>query len=203
MTNGGALCCRNHVRRLAEDPAIDLLVCVTGPEHEDDPNRQAVVSLGAEFVFLPYEHAADRRLSLSRRIWRRLPFLFEASAVAQPHVDEVFMRLVRTVRPDVVVVNYLPSASFVPSVYSAAVRRVTITLNQETNYYRELGRLGTLPPGASDSSLAVRRLWHFERRVYRRSDAVVALTEADLPAWPGRPRVRVVIPPVFDPQPRR
>jgi glycosyltransferase involved in cell wall biosynthesis len=202
-TNGGALGCRNHVRRLAEDPQIDLVVCVTGPDEEGHANRQAVVPFGAEFVFLPFQEAADRRLPFSRRIGRRWPFLFEASAVAQPQVDTLFMELVRTVEPQVVVVDYLPSASFVPSVYSAAVRRVTITLNREVDYYRELRRLGTLPPDASDSWLAARRLWLFERKVYRRSDAVVALAAADLPAWRGRPRVRVAIPPVFDPQPSR
>jgi Glycosyl transferases group 1 len=199
-TNGGALSCRNHVRRLAEDPEIDLVVCSTGPNEESEPNRQAVEPLGAEFAFLPFRDAPDGRLPLSRRIGRCWPFLFEASAVAQPHVDTLFMELVRTVEPQVVIVDYLPSASFVPSVYSAAVRRVTITLNRETNYYRELRRLGTLPPDASDSWVAERRLSHFERKVYRRSDGVVALAAADLPAWRGRPRLRVVIPPVFDPQ---
>jgi glycosyltransferase involved in cell wall biosynthesis len=43
----------------------------------------------------------------------------------------------------------------------------------------------------------------FERWVYRRSSAVVALTSADLPTFHGRPRIREVIPPAFDPSPER
>ena len=38
-TNGGALCCRNHVIRLAADPAIKLHVVVTGSPQQEIGNR--------------------------------------------------------------------------------------------------------------------------------------------------------------------
>lgn len=201
--SGGALCCRNHVRRLAQDPEIDLLVSSTGPEEHGHLNREAVASLDAEFVFLPFGAGTVAGGPLPRRVGRRWPFLYEATAVAQPQIDTLFMDLVRTYEPQVVVVDYVPSVSFVPSLYSAAVRRVTVTLNRETDYYNELRRHGTLPPDASDSWVTALRVRQFERSVYRRSDAVVALAGDDLPKLRGRPRVRAVIPPVFDPHPSR
>ncbi len=45
--NGGAICCRNHVRRLVSDPRVDLLVCVAGPPREGEPNRQACRVIGS------------------------------------------------------------------------------------------------------------------------------------------------------------
>jgi hypothetical protein len=152
-TNGGALCCRDHVRRLAEDPAVDLLVCVTGPGEQRELNRQAVEALGADFEFLPFQQPApaDERQPLSRRIAERWPLLYEGTALAQRQVDCRFMDLVRAVEPQILLVDYVPSAVFVPSAYSAAIPRVTITLNREANFYRELRRTRRLPGDASDS----------------------------------------------------
>ncbi len=104
------------------------------------------------------------------------------------------MDQVRAVQPEVVVVDYVPSAVFVPSLYATPVPRVTITLKREGEYYREVRRHG-LPPDASPSRFAGWRAGCFERWVYRHSDAVVALTASDLPSWQGAPRTRVVIPP--------
>jgi Glycosyl transferases group 1 len=204
--SGGALCCRNHVRRLARDPSIELLVCMAGPPEHEEANRQAVESLGAEFVFLPFCTDRDPRnapISPARRIARRWPFIMEAEALDQPEIDAAVLARVRAADAQAVIVDYLPSASYVRSLYSARVRRVTITHNLETAYYRDLRKRSAVPPNASSSWLANARVAQFERWVYRRSDAVVALSDGDLPTWRGRPDVRTVMPSVFDPSPSR
>jgi glycosyl transferase family 1 len=204
--NGGALACRNQIRRLAHDPAVDLLVCSTGSPVDEVANRRAVELLGADYVFLPYRGSCGgvrARPQLSRSIARRWPFLFEAEALNQPQIDTAFMDQVRAAGADAVIVEYVPSASYVRSVYSAPVRRITVTLNRETDFYRQLRQTGRLPPDASTSWIAVARVSRFERWVYRKSDAAVALSSGDLPTWRGRPQRREVMPPVFDPSPFR
>jgi hypothetical protein len=109
------------------------------------------------------------------------------------------MEALQLARPDVVVVDYVPSASFVRRLYAERLPCVTITLNREGDFYRELRRHASVPPGASTSLVAAYRAQWFERWVYRRSTAVVALTAADLPTFSGRPLIRSVIPPAFDP----
>jgi Glycosyl transferases group 1 len=200
----GALCCRNHVRRLAQDPNVDLSVCSCGPSDHEQANRAAVESLGASYTFVPFRansevvEAGTRRLSA-----RRWLFHHEATAITQSHVDGAFMAWIAQVEPDVVIVDYVPSVSFIRSVYSAPVPRVTITLNREGAFYRGLRNAGTVPPDSSRSWIANLRLDRFEKWVYRNSDAIVALSSGDLPTWRGRPRVRVVMPPALDPSPRQ
>ena len=200
--SGGALCCRNHVRRLAQEPEIDLSVCVCGPPGDEPLNRSVVEQLGAELTFVGFR-ATGERANGRRPLARRWPFLYEAAALEHAHVEHDVMEALRRLRPDVVVVDYVPSASFVRTLYSGSLPRVTITLNREGAFYRELVRHGGVPPGASASRIAAYRAGRFERWVYRRSGAVVALTSADLPAFPGPPRIRSVIPPAFDPNPDR
>jgi hypothetical protein len=202
-TNGGALCCRNHVHRLARDPTVDLVVCSTGPPDHGVLNREALEASDVEYRFLPFAAPSSRRplRSWARRHW---PFLYENDALAHPEIDGLFAAELRELDPDAVIVDYVPSASFVPSVYRRrSPPLVTITLNREGDYYRRLQRDRTLPPGSSASTVAVWRATRFERWVYEHSDAVVALAAGDLPRGPGRPRLREVISPVFDPHPTR
>lgn len=201
-TSGGALCCRNHVRRLAQEPDVDLSVCVCGPPSDEPLNRSVVEPLGAELTFIPFRPSTDGS-SAAPRLARRWPFLYEAAALEHAHVEHDLMEALGHLQPDVVVVDYVPSASFARALYSGSLPRVTITLNREGAFYRDLLRHGEAPPGASPSRIAAVRAGRFERWVYRHSDAVVALTSSDLPAFGGRPHIRSAIPPAFDPSPTR
>src|SRR5262249_8638292 len=69
--------------------------------------------------------------------------------------------------------------------------------NRETDFFRDLRKLGRLPPWASNSRVANFRLALFERWVYRQCNAVIGLTAADLP--PQRPNgINAVVPPVLE-----
>ena len=101
------------------------------------------------------------------------------------------MEIVDEIKPDVAIIDYLFSALFVPSLFTAPVRRVMITLNRELEF-REQRRLRGQPPDPSEQRLA-----DFENWVYTACNAVVALTAADIPPIAAA-RSRVV-PPLFDP----
>jgi Glycosyl transferases group 1 len=202
-TSGGALCCLNHVRRLAGEPALELSVYVCGPGSDEPLNRAVVAPTGAHFHFIPFGAGPEGSARETRRLARRWPFLYEAAALDHPHVEPALMAELRRSDPDVVVVDYVPSASFARRLYTSRLPRVTVTLNREGDFHRELRRHGAVPPGVSASRIAELRVRSFERWVYRHSSAVVGLTEEDLPAFPGRPRIREAISPVFDRSPIR
>jgi hypothetical protein len=100
------------------------------------------------------------------------------------------------------IVDYVPTALFIRSAYKYPVQRITITLNPEAIYYRDLRRSGRVPTGSSASWVANLRVANFESWVYRRSHAIVGLSRGDFalaPFW----KKRVVMMPLFTPHPRR
>lgn len=201
--DGGALCCRNHVRRLSDDPSIDLTVAVVGPPDSEEGNRGFVESLGAPFVFVsarrPHDAAAKRRgLGLLPRIY---PILLERAAHAAPHVDGEIRALIGDRHPDVVLVDYQPSAHYVPSLFSSTVPRCVITLNREVDFQRDLWMNASRLPGSRlHARVAGSRAARFERWLHARIDGLVALTEHDLPVDPPPNLTTTVIPPFFDPR---
>ncbi|HEU4376930.1 MAG TPA: glycosyltransferase [Hyphomicrobiaceae bacterium] len=123
----------------------------------------------------------------------RWPFPFEAEAAAQSRVHGDAARVIDEVGPDVVLVDYLFSALYAPAIYRRRdVRRITVTLNRESRFLREL----LASNGSPHSSRKVARLWLYEQSIYARSDAVVATNAADVPPFPWFKRV--VIAPMFD-----
>ena len=194
---GGSLVCREHVQRLAALESVDLYVCTIGVVSETERSRVFVNTLGAKFhpiEFAPSDGTPRVRWSLAQR-W---PFLMEESALRLPRIDLAFDRLVDQINPDVVILDYLMTGLFIPSIFRRAMRLVTITLNQEANFYGQLRRMGRLGPDVSSSIVAQVRLALFERAMYRTSDAVVALSPGDVPKL-LHPRVQKnVIEPALD-----
>ena len=193
--NGGALGCREHVTRIAATPGVKLTLCTTGPPEQASGDAAFAASIGARAVFLAWQ---DRPVPPHSR-W---PFLWEAIAAAQSHVDISFAELLAAEAPDLLVVEYLMSALFIRRAYRAPVRRIMITQNWEARFFRDLRQLGLMPSDASATRIAEARLTIFEQWVYLRSHAVVTLTPGDLPLRrPGL--LRAVLPPIFPPRQRR
>jgi hypothetical protein len=62
-------------------------------------------------------------------------------------------------QPQVLVVDYIPSAMFIPSAYKARdISRITITLNPEVRFFREVQRNSANGADFSGSSIARLRL---------------------------------------------
>ena len=201
--NGGALVCREHVQRLAAAPeSIDLTVAALGqPISVSDAWRRAnefVTSLGARYHHLAMWPTIKLRpdpLSWCPRT--RWPFALELSAIHRPYIDAEFAGLVRDLRPDIVVIDYVPGAVWIPSVFRLPVKRVTITLNREAEFHRSARVQGTLNQDVSASPKVDRRVERFERWVYNNSHAVVALSPDDVPRHLNRAVRTAVIEPVL------
>jgi glycosyltransferase involved in cell wall biosynthesis len=199
--DGGSLVCREHVRRLADLENVDLHVCIIGHESQTSGSRAFINSLKANFH--PLEFAIEEDTSHIRWSPRRhWPFSMEKLALGLPKIDVAFDRLVDQITPDVVIMDYLMTGLFIPSIFRRACRLITITLNQEARFYGEMRRSGRLSSDVSNSFIAQIRLGLFERAVYNASDVVVALSPGDIPKLHSRVE-KTVIEPALDEHPSK
>ena len=181
-SNGGSLCCRDHVRQLARDESISLEV-VAAAERRHEPGTLAFLAdLGVDGAFLPYNdtpgHANARGMPWLTRMW---PYAHEQDGLWNSHVGDYVARRVAVGAPDVVVVDYLHSSAFVESLYRGPTPIVTITLNREAEFHADLVRHRYDIGGGAATSLGGARLRRFESWVHARSAAVVAIGRYDLP----------------------
>jgi hypothetical protein len=195
-TNGGALCCRNHVKELSADPRIDLHVCVVGLAALEPSNRAFVEGTGAAFSFVDFRQngpVVDAH-ALHLHPW-------EKTALAEPDVPARLSELASESKPDAIVIDYLPTSFFARPLLTAGVPLVVITLSNEERFFRQLQEHTSSPDWAS-SDLAVRRLEAYELWLYHQADAVVAFRPSDLAHhYLGR-KARVISPIFPQPGPR-
>lgn len=196
-TNGGSIVCSQHVQRLAAATNVELHVCGVQTEHAAATALTSRLGLPYHAIRFRSENDADGWSETWRpcRLW---PFTLEVSATDFPLVDRDFKAIFEALKPDIVIIDYLLSALFIPSVWSSRCRVITVTLNREADFYRDMRRLGKLPSGCSSSAIAQWRLARFENAVHLASDAVVVLSPNDYPKEKDS-RVRTtVIEPVLD-----
>jgi hypothetical protein len=187
--NGGVLVCRNHVRRLAQDPRLSVTLCNTGSVRQLEETQAFAASIGVPLHFIPFQKNPPQPQP-------RWPFFLELYALAQAHVDKAVLEVFHKVAPDIIVIDYLFSALFVRSLFATPIRKVMITLNRELEFYREQKRIKRQPPDPSEERLA-----EFERAIYRACNVVVALTAGDIP--PIAAAGARAVPPLFDPAPQQ
>jgi glycosyltransferase involved in cell wall biosynthesis len=195
--DGGSLVCREHVQRLADLENVDLHVCLIGHVSQTSGSGTFLNSLKANFHPLEFEVKED----ISHTRWsprRRWPFSMENLAFGLPKIDIAFDRLVDQINPDVVIMDYLMTGLFIPSIFRRACRLITITLNREARFYGEMRRSGRLGSDVSNSFIAQVRFALFERAVYSASDVVVALSPGDVPKLLNSRVERTVIEPALD-----
>lgn len=195
--NGGSIVCRYHLERLADCESFELHASTFGTLEQVRDTRQFIESLGAQYH--PIIYRAARLPSRFLRKWIpawRWPFLLEHEALTHRDVDWQFRDLVDKLKPDIVVIDYVLAALFIRSIFSTRVRIVTITLNREAEFHAQMRRAGRLWPQISKSIIAEWRIARFERSVYHNSDAVIALSEGDLPTHLGSRTV--AIEPILD-----
>ncbi|MEW5963654.1 MAG: glycosyltransferase [Pseudomonadota bacterium] len=133
----------------------------------------------------------------------RWPFTFEAIAQYHTYVERAFLEHAKAVAPDVVVIDYLFSALFIPGVFDLPVRRILVSLNNESDFFADQCRLSRNNAGTSRSAIARLRLARFERAVCVKSDRVVALSINDLPSDIAHASSTRIIPPALDASPMR
>jgi polysaccharide biosynthesis protein PslH len=189
--NGGGLVCRNHAKRLASVPGVKLTLCAAGPETQFAGIQAFANDVSATLQFIPLRQSPPASVS-------RWPFFHEVQAASHRGVDKELLRLIQTEQPRVLVVDYVPSAMFIPSAYEVRdISRITITLNPEIRFFRDLQRKSANGADFSGSSIARLRLAIHQQWYFSRSAAIVALTKADLGPLSLLPKSNV-IQPVFD-----
>jgi hypothetical protein len=186
VDNGGGLVCRNHASRIAETPNVALTICNVGPAAQRGGVEAFARQIGADVRFI--ELAPD-----ARQPEIRAAFLFEREGRAQTRVHGDVEQVIDDVRPEAVVVDYLFSALYAPAIYRRRdLRRITITLNKETRFYRE----ALASQGSPVPVFKVARLWLYEQSIHVRSHVVVATNGPDVTPFPWV--ARAVIAPMFE-----
>ncbi len=211
--NGGGLFSANLLTTLADVQGVNFIVVSIGPETARQRNRELVEALGMRHEFIAFRERpiAGDLSKVATILKEKVLFQWEVEARRQAHVDLLALDLVESFKPDLVLVNYLYTALFLPSVLArTGTRYAVVTLNDESTFQRLLkthgGPLGTSPVRRVArwlyrhfNGIANARASAFERRIYAESSGVAALTERDLPRVPETVE-RIVLPPLFRPR---
>ncbi len=187
------MCCRNHLERLNADAGLEFSAVAAGPADTEAGTMEFFRSRGINGRFIPYR---DPTGVLPWRT-RRWPYLHEVEARQQSHLDQALKAHVIENAPDCVLIDYLPSAYFVPSLFSLEIPVVTITLNREADFYQDMIRHGVPLYGRPTNQIAGLRLRLAEVFVHWRSRAVVTIGKYDKPPF-GR---TFWLSPFMDPKP--
>lgn len=193
LINGATLVCQHHLKAIS-DAGYEIHLATQVSSHEDE-FVQFVDSLNRvvvhPFFFLSGPTAPRKTLA-----WK-YAFLHERGANERSDIDSDLLRLAKSVNPDVIIFEFLYTALFFPSAFSLETPVVTITQNNETNFYREKRKV-SWDWDASNSEIANWRLARFERNVYLASDGVITLTSNDLPKDIARSRHCCVCEPMLE-----
>jgi len=197
--DGGSLCCRNHIEKIASCPEMDLMVvCAAEAVHE-----VGVVSYlrnnGLKGSFVTLEPRSGKDLSWISRKW---PFPHETQAQRQDSLRETLKGLVRKHRAQAIIVDYVQSAFYCLDIFTFGVPVIIITLNREAEFYKDQLKHGLTVNGRPGTWVAGHRIRWAERSLYRKSAAVVAIGKYDVPRPSHFKRSKsFVVPPILDPEP--
>ena len=173
ISSGGTIVCREHLRSIAASPGVIIHVYAP-PSQGSGGAEELVASVGAKF------HPVKFQLG-----WKpaRSPFPFSMERTAELNwsIDFHFRKLVEEIQPDLIVLDYLFTALFMPSAFHSGVPVTLITLNREREFFADQRKLSRVPDLASESILAEWRLGRFENEVYATADQVVVLSSHDMP----------------------
>jgi len=173
-SSGGTIVCREHVHRIVGTPNSDIHI-FAHPGSSSCGSADFAASLGATFHPIEFSALPDERPISGH------PFSMERLAMLNPLIDLRFRELVAEIRPDVIVLDYLFTALFLPSAFYSWVPVVLVTQNREQEFFHDQRKLGRVGPGAANSKLAEWRLGRFENQVQAMSDHIVVLSSHDIP----------------------
>jgi hypothetical protein len=221
--NGGGLWTANLLETMALVPNMEFIVVLAGPESIRSANEAFVRSLGLDYLFLPFRPIPTRAgTPKSRRIANatgkfldmlveKYYFSWERESVRQKHIDVAFRQIIEDKKPDLIIINYLFSALFVPSIFKAKTPRSLISLNNEAAFHRALKSHGG-PVGDKLHQRGARwiyqhfnwipdlRVRSFEKRISTNCTGLVTLTRSDLPDGFSDHVMHAVLPPIFKPR---
>jgi glycosyltransferase involved in cell wall biosynthesis len=199
-SSGGTIVCREHLCNIAASVGTDTHVYAPLGQMQSEPT-DFPSSVGA--VFHPLTLSPPSPDFPGRPVLNGHPFSMERLAAENWRVDQRFREIAADIQPDVIIIDYLFTALFIPSAFHAGVPVVMITLNREREFYRDQRSLGRVPPQASNTALAEWRLGRFENEVYAKSDHIVVLSSHDIPSRRQEAARTRVIEPILQEHPRK
>lgn len=204
--NGGSICCRNHLERIAADPKIECLAYLVGAEAAAEASIAYAQSITSKVTYFPLSNqhfTIDSPPADASYMSRKWPFMHELDGIGQRTVRHNIASKIRDDKPDAIVIDYLYSALFIDHLFSMDIPVVVITLNREGEFYREMRSRNAQFYGTPASLLAEVRLRLFEMNLYRKSAAVASIGRFDLPRVPFSDVKARWISPYLDPSPDR
>lgn len=205
--NGGSICCRNHVRRLAEDDDIELFVMVAGSFAAEAATMQFLNSFGVTAYYQPYyidrQYPEGKSFSdVASFIWKILfQFPWETQRLNQQHVGDGVDWAIRAYNIDTLIIDYHPSALFV-TLPRNDVRTILVGLNREGDFYSDMIGLGMSHHGPLAAKISLLRARLFERRKNLEVDKLVVIGKPDAPGYSLRSEPACITP-YLDPKPQR
>ncbi len=201
--NGGNACCRNHIRRMDDDPNIDLHVLVTGDQDDEGATREFLDSMQVPNAFIPViaENvlATDEKPGRFSNLRRSIAYLFEEQAYVFKDISRAVREHIAKWKIDALVIDYLPSALFCKDLLKGKTPTLLITLNREGEFYRDLRELGVVKKGKLGGAIAQWRWDRFEKWAYRRVDKVVTIGPPDIPKISQLRSTPTCVTPYLDP----
>lgn len=220
VMRGGVVWTRNLLENFAQIADMDFIVVSIGPSEVRAANEGFVKSVGFGHIFVPvrgvihygrrtrFERLATVARNLLNALRDKYYFLGEREARNQKPVDSEVMEIISEERPDLIIMNSIWSAVWVPSVLSCEITRCLITTDNDVVFHRafrsQCGPLG------KDKGLGLKRWvvrhgnWIANRRfrryanfIYRQCNGIVALTRADLPSGLPSNIVQTILPPLL------
>lgn len=209
LTNGGAICTKVLIENMARYAEVKLTLVTTGHTSAEAPNHEFATKLGMNHRFIPLR---ERRASVdvSRALMDKYYYIYERAFEEQPHIDQMFERIVAELSPDLIVVNGIISARCIPRAFSSGVPCCFITHNLETDIHRDSRRY--VPNAPADASIRERlirtitrhcnavsnyRFALYMRQLYRQCVGVIALAPYDIPSDIPKHLKRIVMPPLL------
>lgn len=199
--NGGSIVCRQHIEQLASLSNIDLSVCLIGPADTLDAGEQFAASLGCKCYTIPFGDTHKHRSVFPTRLAWGLaalcPLPFEVAALTSTETNAKFKTLCELLKPEIIIIEYLFSALFIPSAFEMKARRILITQNREADFFKQALKIRPYSIRAFRSWLGISRLRLFEDWAYSQSSIIVALSAGDLPRRRAN-RLDLIIRPILD-----
>ena len=188
-SNGGNICCRNHVRRLAEDRGIELYAIAAAERDQEAATSAFLSEHTVEHHVIPLRDERDAHVRPDAHGLRPMAsflataafqYPWELRALNQEHLQEWIEWAVAGYGIDTVVIDYTPSAYFL-RLPLRNVRTCLIKLDREADFYAEQIRFGRTHHGRLTARISHARLLRAERAIEASVDRVVAIGEPDLP----------------------
>ena len=206
-TNGGNLCCRNHVQRLAQEKTLEVFAVVTQSPACEPGTREFLDSLGVPLRFVPYTATRATKSFLERKYrslqgyWQSPSGHWRKTRVMPTQVQEVMDEMIAEWKIEALVIDYYVSVMHL-KLPRFDVRTCITKLNREAEFYADQMTHGQSAWYRFTHQFDIWRLKWLEKKIENSVGKVVVLGRPDMPRGQIQSPA-VCITPYLDKKPRQ